>query len=354
VTLGPRGRATALLLATGLVLAACSGGGKKAAPTTTTQASTTTTAPVLAPLTGLPVTDPAVVTRPALVTKIDNADGTGSEARPQLGINQADVVYEEMVEGSVTRLAAIFQSQVPDLIGPVRSARATDVSVAEPLNRPLYAFSGGNVPTVALVRAAALHDVGYDAAPNAYLRRNQGGHVAPHNLYTHPPALFALASPGAGPPPPLFTFRAAGAPAPATAPAIQSVHLVFGHGAGSAPVDWTWDAARSGFARDQRGTPDVDEAGVQVVAANVVIMFVPYSDTGLVDVTGSPVPQADLQGSGPCWILTGGRVVEGTWTKAAPTAVATYKDASGAPIGLTPGRTWVELAPPGSATRTGG
>src|SRR4051812_23348612 len=97
------------------VLAACGGGGKKAAgtssTTTTSQPTTSTAPPPVFPLTGLPATDPAKLTRPALVVKIDNADGSGNNsARPQIGLNQADVVYEEMVEGSVTRLAAVFHS----------------------------------------------------------------------------------------------------------------------------------------------------------------------------------------------------------------------------------------------------
>src|SRR3954452_13173723 len=117
-------RTAVVLVALGL-LAACGGGGKKAAETTTTTttAPTTSTAPPPAyPLTGLPATDAGKLARPALVVKIDNADGSGkgTQARPQLGLNQADVVYEEMVEGSVTRLAAIFHSDDSDPVGPVR------------------------------------------------------------------------------------------------------------------------------------------------------------------------------------------------------------------------------------------
>ena len=228
------------------------------------------------------------------------------------------------------------------------------MSVVEPLGRPLYAWSGGNIPTAALIHAAALRDVGYDAASKAYLRRNQVGHVAPHNLYTRPPALYGLAPVDSGPPPALFPYRPAGQAEPATVPAIRSVHITFGSGPGSAPVDWTWDPGRSVFARNQKGTADVDESDVQIIATNVVVMFVGYSNTGLTDIAGNAVPKANLQGSGSCWILTDGRIVEGTWSKSSPSTVATYTDAAGAPIRLTPGNTWVELAPPGSASRTAG
>jgi hypothetical protein len=347
-------RGASVLLAVGLLAAACGGGGgKKASSPSSTVANTSTTkAPDVAPLTGLATTDSAVLHRPALVIKIDNADGPGGKARPQLGLNQADDVVEEMVEGSVTRLAAIFQSQVPELVGPVRSARATDLAVAEPLDHPLYAWSGGNNPTVALIHSSTLRDVGVNAHPSAYLRRNQTGHVAPHNLYTHPTQLYTYAPSDAGPPPPLFQYRLAGEPAPPSAPLVHTAHIVFLNGPGSAPADWTWDPSRSVFLRKQRGTPHVDEAGTQIAAANVVIAFVSYSDTGLVDIKGNTVPQADFKGTGTCWVLTDGHVIEGHWNKTSDTAVATYTDAAGNPIKLTTGQTWLELAPPGSATRS--
>src|SRR2546430_1166289 len=114
------------------LLSACGGGKKTASTTTTTSTSivtTTSAPPPVYPLTGLVATDPGNLKRPALVVKIDNADGSGSGnvARPQIGLNQADIVYEEMVEGSVTRLAAVFHSMDSDPVGPVRSARTTDV-----------------------------------------------------------------------------------------------------------------------------------------------------------------------------------------------------------------------------------
>jgi hypothetical protein len=285
--------------------------------------------------------------------KIDNADGSGSVARPQLGLNQADVVYEEMVEGSVTRLAAIFHSDDSDPVGPVRSARTTDVAVFSPLNRPLFAWSGANADFAAIIRGSNLVDVGYDAATGAYTRRNESGHIAPHNLYSSTPALFALAPPDSVSPPALFQYRAAGEAVSATGTPVGSVNLVFGGGAGSAPVDYFWNPVKGGFDRNQKGTPDVDETGLQVAPQNVVVLFVDYHDTGYVDVSGAPVPEAQLVGSGECWVLTNGTLVKGTWNKTAPEAVTTYTDAAGAPIKLTPGKTWVELAPIGGGTVTG-
>src|SRR5688500_2411294 len=125
-------------------LVACGGGDDDAAPKATTATAPTTTAPPAptptsgAPLTGLAVTDPAKVARPALIVKLDNAP----KGRPQEGINQADVVVEVGVEGGITRFAAIFHSQDIPEVGPIRSARSTDIAIASELNRPLFAYSG--------------------------------------------------------------------------------------------------------------------------------------------------------------------------------------------------------------------
>lgn len=346
-------RSLVVLVALGL-LVGC-GGGKKAAPTTTTTtiATTTTLPPPVYPLTGLPATDLPILKRPALVVKIDNADGSGSGnmARPQIGLNQADVVYEEMVEGSVTRLAAIFHSGESDPVGPIRSARTTDVAVFSPLHNPLFAWSGANVDFAAIIRDSPLIDVGYDAHSEFYSRRDT--HFAPHNLYSSTPELFSLAPPEAVPPPALFKYRKATDITPATAQPVASIHVEFGSGAGNAPVDWFWNPLKEAFDRDQKGTPHVDENDVQIAPQNVVIEFVDYVNTGYVDVSGAPVPEAQLVGTGECWVLTKGVLVKGTWTKPTTDAVTTYTDAAGVPIKLTPGRTWVELAPIGGAGVTG-
>ncbi len=337
------------------VLAACSGGGKTTAPTTTassttstTVATTTTRPPVVAPLTGLAYkADPARLRRPALVVKIDNAD-SGESARPQTGLDVADVVFEEMVEGSVTRFAAVFHSQDSDPVGPIRSGRDTDIEILSALNHPLFAWSGGNAQVVADLRRSPLSDLGYDVVPSAYFR--SGTKRAPHNLYSSTSQLFAKAPAGAKPPTPLFAYRPLRAPAPAKAPIVQSARIVFGGGAASAPVGWQWDPATGAFLRSQRGTPHVAASGRRIAAANVVIQYTSYFRNGQTDIVGTPVYQAQLVGTGVCDILTAGRRVRGTWAKASATRPTVYKDAAGAVIGLTPGITWVELVQSGGTS----
>jgi hypothetical protein len=256
-------------------------------------------------------------------------------------------VFEEVVEGGVTRFAAVFQSTDSDPVGPVRSARTTDVSLVANLARPLFAYAGANDGVEGQVNGASLLNVGWDALPGEYYR--QGGRRAPHNLFTNTSRLYAGAPPGSGTPPPQFEYRRAGEAPPADAPASGGVGINFG-GRVNLQVDWTWDGAAGQWRRLQSGTPHTVEGGGQIGAENVVVQHVQYRDTGFVDVTGYASPEAVLVGSGEVWVLTGGKVVRGQWSRPTPEAVTTLTDAAGRPIRLTPGRTWVELPSPGQAT----
>jgi hypothetical protein len=351
----PRWLAAPVVLILSLVVAACGGGGGKAkpAPTTTTTAGPTTTAPPpagfpagAAPLTALPA-NPALLARPALVVKLDNAP----KARPQAGLLQADVVIEEKVEDGVTRFFTIFQSQDAPSVGPVRSARTTDIALVTPLNRPLFAYSGTNATFAKLIAQAPLVDVGHGAASGEY--RRQSGRPAPYNLFSTTAGLYKHAPAGAGPPPPQFQYRPAGQPlATAGAAAAAGAHVEFRGIHVNTIVDWAWDGAAGVWKRTQDGSPHMAEGGGQVVAKNLIVQFTEYVDTGQRDKSNTVVPEGKVVGSGEAWILTDGKLVKGHWTKASAEAVTAYTDGAGAPVLLTPGQTWVELPPPGAASTT--
>jgi hypothetical protein len=134
-----------------------------AAPTTTVSATTTTVkGPPREPFTGLLSTDPAKLDRPALVVKIDNAPETDVE--PQVGLDKADIIFEELVEGGVTRFAALFHSKDSDTVGPIRSARNTDVDLLSQFSNPLLAWSGGNPGVSNAVRnSGSIYDIGAES-----------------------------------------------------------------------------------------------------------------------------------------------------------------------------------------------
>lgn len=232
-------------------------------------------------------------------------------------------------------------------MGPVRSARSTDIALATQLGRPLFAYSGANAVFAGLLRSSSLVDVGVGQVPGA--SRREPGRRAPYNLFSSTPPLFERAPAGTPAPAPLFAYRAPGEAPPAPSEPAPRVQAEW-RGRIVTTVVYEWDPGAGGFARSQDGTPHLDAAGRRVAPENVVLQLVRYRDTGLVDRSGAAVPEAGLVGEGEAWVLTGGRMVRGRWIKAGPGVTTAYLDTSGAPIRLTPGRTWVELVPVGNAT----
>ena len=332
-----------------LLLSSC-GGSKKNASPADSSTSTTVALPTF-PLTGLPAADAATRgDHPAIVVKMDNSP----DARPQTGIQRADVVYELLVEG-ITRFALVFHSELPEPVGPVRSARSSDIDLVSDLSRPLFAWSGGNPGVEAEVAAAArkglLTDASYSAAFDAYFRSTD--RVAPHNLYVNLPKLLELKAPaGQGAPAPLFTYRSADAAVGGIAATGFSVD--FGGGTIS---DHLWDDSLGGWRRFQidsthgRGdSATMDRAGGQVAPANVVVMFTEYGQSP----SDSRSPMALTVGSGRAIVYTAGRAIEATWSRPDAASPAVLRDAGGSVIALTPGRTWVELPRTGSTVTTYG
>ena len=330
-----------------LVTTACSGGSNEHAAASTTSPSTaapTTTVPgngAVFPLTGKPVDDAAHAHRPALVVKIDNAP----TARPQAGLDAADLVYEEVVEGGVTRFLAVFHSHDAPLVGPVRSVRPIDPAIVTPLGG-LFAYSGGAPKFQALIRKAPVHLVGFDEATAAYHRER--GRKAPSNLMTSTGALWARAE-GEDPPPPLFQYVAPTDP-PALLPGerpIAGMRVALGE---RTSADWAWDPGKKVWSRATNGTPHVTTTGEQLGFENVVLQSTRYRVTNDRDVAGFKVPSADISGSGTALVLTGGRLVPGHWSKPSPSSPTVLTDDAGAPLRLTPGRTWIEFMPTGAVT----
>lgn len=344
----PLVRSAALLSGAVLVVTACSSGHKKAlqntvpttAPTTVAPTTSTTLAPAVAPLTGLP-TSRAAMGRPAVVVKIDNVD----QARPQTGINSADIVYEVEVEGGLSRLAAVFQSDYPTTLGPVRSGRLTDEGIADQLNHPALVFSGANgmfLPVLASQPVTLVNDTNH---PELFHRI---GSNIPHNLYTNVASVAALVKPPTGPAP-LFRYLHAGqAFGGAGAAPAGSVSVAFP----AASATWTWNATTHLWQRNQNGSPDVDSAGRQVAVANVVVLFINYITSGYATGEGlaapAPIPEGVFTGTGQAWFFVDGQVVKGNWSRSSLTGPTTFTDSAGAPIAVAPGQTWIEAMPNGN------
>jgi len=327
---------TPVLLVVSLVLlAACSSDGKDdPGPSGAPAEVTTTTLEPIAPLTGLPLTDQARLARPALVVKIENAPAS----RPQSGLDTADVVYEEIVEGGITRFLAVFHSTDAGVVGPVRSLRPSDPDIISPFGG-LFAYSGGIPNFIDILRSTpGITDVGVDLLDEGpdkpYSRR--AGRSAPNNLYTSTAKLYARApSTGTRPPGRFAEFLPDGQPfaAAGATPANSLTATV-----GITSVVYNYDAPSRMY---QRGGV-VEGSGV-AAPTNVVVQFTTYQETDETDLTNTTVEKAVTVGSGDAIIMSGGMAVRGRWSRSSPMSFTTYTDATGTPVKLPPGRTWVAL-----------
>jgi len=311
----------------------------KAAPRVQGSSRSTASAPGRAwPLTGLPSSVP--VDRPALAVKIENS----VQARPQTGLGASDLVYEEVVEGGITRYVAVYQSRLPSSVGPVRSIRPMDASIAGPLGG-LFAFAGGVQPYVDAASAAGLQLLDGLAGVPGFTRSTS--RVAPHNLYANPRTLEGLADAAhrAAPPVP-FSFAPVGGRPTALASGTPTSVLDLTLSGVSHPR-WTWDAGAARWLRSEGDAPAVTTDGGRLSATNVVVLRVTVVNTAARDPAGNPVPDTLLSGTGPALVASGGATVAATWTKDAVADPVALMDATGA-VTLAPGNTWVELVPDGT------
>jgi hypothetical protein len=293
---------------------------------------TATTPPVpVAPETGRPDPTGASLTRPALWVKIENTP----EARPQMGLDMADVVYEQVTEGGITRFISLFNSQIPDVVGPIRSTRAMDSDVAAPLGG-VFAYSGGIPQSVGLINQAPVAAINETAAGPAMFRDRSKR--APHNLYGHPNDLLGLGGGQPAPISPLFAYLGAGQtfagdPAPAVTVNFDAPY---------APT-YTYDPASHAWLRSIGSTPFVAASGQQIAPSNVIVQFVPCC---------LPIPEGGIYitvGTGEAWVFSDGKVVRGTWSRNDRSEVTKFLDANNQLVRLEPGPTWVEFVPNGGS-----
>ena len=294
--------------------------------------------PSKCPLSGLAPTSGTVPVRPALAVKVENLPA----ARPQTGLSWADIVYEEPVEGGITRFIAIYQCQDASRIEPVRSARLTDADVLRQFGHPLFGYSGA-VPGVRQAAAAAgVIDVDSTVARAASAYHRDPNRPQPHNLYSSTSELYAA---GVGlyqavAPNPVFTYSKR---APAGATKVSEVHLPFSSWA--ADVYWRWDASKKAWLRFHGTVPHTLSDGTQVSAKDVVVQVVKLRLTNVKDANGVTSPEAITVGSGRAYVFRNGKVITGTWKRNGPSDLTKYYDDQGKEIPLTPGQAWVELFP---------
>ena len=296
------------------------------------------------PLTGVELGG-AGVSGPSIAVKIDNT-GAG---RPQVGISAADIVFEELVEGGVTRYLAIFHTAIPDEVGPVRSGRPQDADLVAPFGG-VFVFSGvGNSNVREIIRRSGVqmveHDTSGGTEDGAFFFRSDRK-PAPLNLHIEAAQLLAGYS-SLEAPETHFNYKTDPAEATAVVSGVEasSLRAVFSSGIESI---WKWDAASGTYLKFlTNGSPDTDANGTQISATNVIVLSPNYVDS-------EGLPTAVIAGqSDRAFIATGGKVLEGRFTSEGFGGSIELTDSEGNPAFLSPGKTFVLLAPGEASTASG-
>jgi hypothetical protein len=343
-TSGQRALVITVALTSTLVLASCGTSGAHHASSTRT---TTAGQSGFNALTGLPG-----VNGPVLFVKVDDTP----PAHPQVGLRSADVVYIEQVEGGLTRLAAVFSNALPAKIGPVRSARISDIDLMAQYGRAALAFSGAQTLFLPVLDAANIEDIGADHEPASIYSRDQS-RAAPTNMFVDPAAL-------------LHKSIAVEKRTIATA---QSIGWSFGSlPTGGTPIvsatlKWptskyqvVWSQAQSRWLLNYEGRPDLDSQGIQLGSPTFIIQEVSITNSIYHDHVGNYTPFSNTVGSGTGYLLRDGQKFPILWNRPTPQSPTTWTLTNGQPAPFHTGQVWVALtnqapvfqptAPTGAAT----
>ncbi|MCL2438188.1 MAG: DUF3048 domain-containing protein [Coriobacteriia bacterium] len=296
------------------------------------------------PLTGLEAENPQVTLGRTLSVKIDNHPQSGSK----VGINSADVVFETLAEGGITRFNAVYQSDVPEQVMPVRSARDSDLHVVSQFGDSLFFYSGGNANVLGKLRDAGVTSMAHGTIGSDLYGR-YSGRSAPHNLFVELAKAYEVATSKG------FDVATAESiaglefsnsksneltPSSAYRTATEA-HVPFSP---LSDTRWTWDSENKLWLRAAGGVTQYDGASdEQISADNVVVMWARHSEGSRAG-GGTVTYDIDLVGGGNVAIFSDGKRFDGTWEGSAD-APPVFKDAEGNSILLTPGRTWISVVP---------
>lgn len=285
------------------------------------------------PYTGLDAPSAQAIEKRPLSIKIENS----SLSRPQIGLNSPDVVYETITEGGITRFNCIFQSKLPKTVGPVRSARLSDLWVV-PQYDGLFFFSGASSSVDSAVNGADLPNLSQDAGVSRPYWRSSERH-APHNLMLDTAKAYLEAQKRgfkitAKLEPLSFDRRTLEA-----SPAVNAIEIPFSQ---ANRVRWEWDSQSKRYLRWNNGNKHIDAAtGKQVWANNVVVLWARYTQASH-DMVGSVTFDVELGGQGRATIFRNGTKLDGTWI-ATRNAPPKFKAADGTTLRLSAGRTWFQV-----------
>jgi hypothetical protein len=296
------------------------------------------------PLTSLDPRKDPLVERPAVAIKIENQP----IAYPLSGLEDAEIVYEEPVEGGLTRFLAIYHCTDSAKAGPVRSTRVVDPEIVSPYTL-IVGAAGGNDIVRAALDAAGIVLIDENSAGTAMQRVERPGIASEHTLYADTTAVRKLGrkSYDEAPPDDIFTFGDLEAKGKKT----SSVTMYFGV---TTSVTYEWDGER--WLRSDNGAPLLSEAGEQIAVDNVLIEEHTINNSAtLGDILGTPSPEIeDVTGSGRAVLFRDGQMIRGRWLRDSVEDPVRFETKNGDALVLSPGTTWIELLPDGKGDLKGG
>ena len=276
------------------------------------------------------ITGREAVDGPIVVVKIDDTP----PAHPQIGIDKADLIYIEQVEGGLVRLAAIFSTEIPDAIGPVRSARISDIDLMAQFGKVAFFYSGAQSKFLPVIKAANLHDIGAEhESPKLYTRDKS--RTAPYDMVLSGSEI---------------KKRIADLDVAKASNIAWSFGKISNKGEAITSVKVRWPASNysanwngKGWDLSQNGEADVTSDGVQLSPATFIIQKVVITDSEYKDKFGGVTPFSATIGEGNGWVLRDGIAIKAIWNRPDASSGTTWSDTEGNEIKFARGQIWIAL-----------
>ena len=271
---------------------------------------------------------------PVVVIKIDDT----TYAHPQVGLQSADVIYIEQVEGGLTRLAAVFSSKIPALVGPVRSARISDIELLAQYGKVAFAYSGAQRKLLPVIASANLYDIGANKF-GAQFYFNDPERVAPYAMMVRVPELLSEAkSHGISPATSAnMGWKFGGSPSGLVP--IESAHIAWP----ASSYDAIWSVKEDRWLLNHNGALNTDSTGYILGPKTFVIQIVSITDSIYKDKVGGVTPFSATVGSGNCYLLRNGGYIPCLWNRSSADAGTTFTDLAGQELTFEAGQIWFAL-----------
>jgi len=271
---------------------------------------------------------------PVLVVKIDDT----TQAHPQIGLEDADIVYIEQVEGGLTRLAAVFSSVIPQRIGPVRSARISDIEIMSQFGRVAFAYSGAQRKLLPVIASANLQDLGAQRqSPTIFT--TDPNRVQPYAMVLRADLLMQKVKDDAYQ---VDSAKSVGFKfGPLQEGGTETSKAVMHWPAATYSANWSVEENR--WMLSHNNSVNLADSGIVLGPTTLVIQMVSITPSEYNDKVGGVTPFSQTVGTGKAYVLRDGQRFVTTWSRATADDGTTFSFADGTVMNFDPGQIWIAL-----------